>query len=75
MNATEQNINKLMPTVHLTAMLKALRKVKGMEIEEDYTAGTVKVTWASKARPVVLRAINKGGDAWIISHHPMLFEV
>ncbi len=67
-------INLLLPTVHVSAMLKALRSspVGCFAIDEDTDAGTVKVT-AAKTQGVVLRAIQKDASNWIVSHHPELF--
>lgn len=67
-----KNINVLLPTVHCNAMVKALRLAKVFKVVSDTVAGTVEATHLPSGKSV-FKALQKDGDAWIISHHPKLF--
>jgi hypothetical protein len=65
-------ISKLTDGADLNQMLKALRS-KFFNIDRDSGAGTVIVTHIG-SKTEVLRAIQKEGRTWIVSHAGNLFQ-
>lgn len=64
----------LLTTVHVNAMVKALRDTRSFTVTEDKDAETVEAVHVHTGKSV-LKALCKGGDAWIVTHHPKLFVV
>lgn len=64
----------LLATVHVDAMLEALRQAGCFTIERDDEAGTARA-WHTATRQEVFAAIAKSAHGpWIIRHHKQLFE-
>lgn len=73
-NPLQRRVTKILPAVHVRAMIDALR-TSGLFVIA--TSPTTRVASHVRSGREVLRAIKKNTrqDAWIVSHHPHLFTV